>query len=184
MLVRNQVQRLLVHRALGDRLLAVGSDLLPAEAEEPPFLGARVALQPLLEQPRDRALGAADRPVQEQHTPLGAVAVGGALEDVDQVDHRPFQAIDRILAGVVGILEELVAEPLLLVDDDLFGAVARDHVVNALVGGPGHVGIASDNVEVLGKATGPVLLLIIVKVLATRDQRDQIRSCGHEKSPS
>src|SRR5271157_6048924 len=109
-----------MHRALGDRLLTVGSELLPAEAEKSPRLDARVALQPLLDQPRNGALRASYRPVQEQHTPLGAVAVRGALEDVDQVDHRPFQAINRIFAGVVGILEKLVPQQLLLVDSDLF----------------------------------------------------------------
>ena len=153
MLLRDQVQRLLVHRAVGEDLLAVGAFLLPAEAVEASLVDARIALQPLLEQPRQRALGAADRPVQEQDAPLRSVAVGGALEDVDQVDQGPFQAEDGVLAVVFRVLEELVADQLLLVDHDLLGAVADDHVVDPLVGRAGHLGIALDDVEILGRTS-------------------------------
>ena len=82
------------------------------------------------------------------------------------------------------ILEELVADQLLLVDDDLLGAVADDHVVDPLVGGPRDLGIVLHDVEILGERAGPVFLLVVVQVLATGDQRDQIRSGGHEMFPS
>ena len=82
------------------------------------------------------------------------------------------------------VVEELVADELLLVDDDLLGPVAEDHVVDALVGGPGHLGVAADDVEIFGEGAVPVFLLVIRQVLAAGDQGDQIRSCGHERFPS
>ena len=93
------MERLLVHRAVGEGLPAVEPLLAPAVGVEAPLVGPRVALQPLLEQPGDRALGAADRAVQQQDAALGPVAVGGALEDVDQVHQRPLEAEDRVLAA-------------------------------------------------------------------------------------
>ncbi len=122
--------------------------------------------------------------MQEQHSPLGSIAVGGALEDVDEIDQGPFQAEDGVLAVIFRILEELVAEHLLLVDHDLLGAVADDHVVDPLVGRPGDLGIALHDIEILGERAGPVFFLIVVQVLATGDQGDQIRSSGHETFPS
>ena len=120
-----------------------GPGSAPAEAVEARLVVPRIPLQPLLQQPGQRALGAADRPVQQQDAPLRPVAVGGAHEDVDQVDQGPFQAEDGVLALVVRVLEELVADQLLLVDDDLLGPVARDHVVDPLVGRAGHLRIAA-----------------------------------------
>ena len=184
MLLGDQVERFLMHGAGGVDLFAVGPFLAPAEAVEAPFVDARVAFQPFLQQPRQRALGAADRPVQEQDAPLGPVAVGGAHQDVDKVHQRPFQAEDRVLAVVFRVLEELVAEHLLLVDHDLLGAVADDHVVDPLVGRSGDLGIVLDDIEIFGERAGPVFLLIVVQVLATGDQGDQIRSGGHETFPS
>ena len=76
-------------------------------------------------------------PCKQEHAPLGPVALRGALEDVDQAHQGPLEAEDGVLALEVEVLEELVADVLLLVDDDLFGAVAEDHVVEALIGASG-----------------------------------------------
>ncbi len=73
-------------------------------------------LHPLLEEAGDGALGAADRPVQQQDPALGPVPVRGALEDVDQVVQGPVEPEDRVLALAHRVVEEAVADPLLLVD--------------------------------------------------------------------
>jgi hypothetical protein len=96
-LVGDQVERLLVHRAVGVRLTAVERLLAPAVGIERPLVGPRVELQPLLEEPGDRALGAAHRPVQEQHPPLRPVAVRGTLQDIDQVHQGAIEAEDGVL---------------------------------------------------------------------------------------
>ena len=83
-----------------------------------------------------------------------------------------------------GILEELVADQFFLVDHDLFGAVADDHVVDPLVGRASDLRLALDDVEILAERAGPVFFLVVVKVLTTGDQRDQSRSGGHENFPS
>ena len=55
---------------------------------------------------------------------------------------RLVEAEDGVLAAVSRVVEELVADDLLLVDDDLLGPVAEDHVVEPLVGGAGDLGVA------------------------------------------
>jgi hypothetical protein len=82
------------------------------------------------------------------------------------------------------VVEELVAECLFLVDHDLLGPMAEDHVVDPLIGGAGHLRVRADDIEIFGKRAVPVLLLIIGQVLAAGDRRDQIRSCGHQRYPS
>ena len=64
-----------------------------------PGVGPAVLLQPPLEQPGDGGLGAADRAVQEDHPPLGAVPEGGALERVHQLHERPVEAVDAVARG-------------------------------------------------------------------------------------
>ena len=122
--------------------------------------------------------------MQEQHAPLGSVAVGGTHQDVDQIHQGSFQAEDGVLAVIFRVLEELVAERLFFVDHDLFGAVADDHVVDPLVGRPGDLGIVLQDIEIFRERAGPVFFLIVVQVLTTTDQGDQLRSSGHETFPS
>ncbi len=122
--------------------------------------------------------------MQEQDTPFGSITIGGALENIDKGYQGPFQAEDRILAFVFRILEELVAGQLFLVDHDLFAAVAGDHIVEPLIGRSRDLGITLHGLEVLAERAGPVFLLIVVQVLATGNQDDQIRSSGHGVFPS
>jgi hypothetical protein len=120
--------------------------------------------------------------VQQQHATLGAVAQRGALEHVDQIHQRLLEAEDRIVPVVDRIVEELVANELLLVDDDLLGAEAEDHVVEPLVRIPRDLRIPGDDVEILGERSGPVLLLVFRQVLAAGDLGDQVRSGRHAVS--
>ena len=53
--------------------------------------------------------------MQQQDAPLGAVALGGRLEDVDQLHQRPVEAEDGVAVLVGELGEELVAGDLLLV---------------------------------------------------------------------
>ena len=173
--VRHQVQRLLVHGAL----VPGAAVALPGEGEEHALVGARVLLQALLEQAGDGALGAADRAVQEQHAALGAVALGGRLEGVDQVHQRPVEAVDgvAVLGGELG--EELVAGDLLLVLVHLFGAVREDHVVQPLVGGARHLGVLAHDVQVFVEGAFPVLLAIVTEVQLLADGVEDRLTCGH-----
>ncbi len=122
--------------------------------------------------------------MQEEHAPLGAVAVGRAFQNVDQVRKSALEAEDRVFPAVVGVVKKAVPSDLVLVHDNLFGPLADDHVVEALVGRARHARVAPHNVQVLGKTAAPVFFLVVVKVLTTRDQRDQIQSRGHVIFPS
>ena len=89
----------------------------PVEGVERALGRARVVLEALLQQAGDGALGAAHRAVQQEHAPLGAVALGRALEDVDQPHERDVEAEDGVAPAVRARREEAVAdEPLLVVD--------------------------------------------------------------------
>ncbi len=180
----NQMQRFLVHRAIGVSIRAVEPFLTPAEGVERAFVGFGVRFQAFLQEPRDGAFGAADGAVQEQDAALGAVALRGAHQDVDEVLEGFLQAEDRVLAVVDGILEELVARQFFLVDGDLVHAVAEDHVVDALVRGARDFGVGPHDVQIFAERAVPVFLLVIGAVLAVGDEGDQIRSGGHWWYPS
>ena len=114
---------------------------------------ARVLLHAPLEQAGDGALRAADRAVQQDHAPLGAVALGRALEHVHQPHQRDVEAEDGVAAAVLLVLEEVVADQPLLVVDVLFLPVRQDHVVDALERGAArHDGVLADDVQVLLEA--------------------------------
>ena len=101
----------------------------PVERVERAVGRARVLLDALLEEARDRALRRADRPVEEDDALLRPVPLGRGLEDVDEAHQRDVEAEDRVRAAVLLVLEEVVADELLLVVDVLLGPVADDHVV-------------------------------------------------------
>ncbi len=122
-------------------------------------------------------------PCSKQHATLGAVTMRGALEDVDQVQERPVEAEDRILTAGVGIVEEFVTDALILINDNLFGAVAQDHVVNALVRGSRNLGVRLDDRQVIRKAAVPVLLAIVRLVVTACDHSNQIVFCRHVRAP-
>jgi CrcB protein len=70
--------------------------------------------------------------VKEDDALFGPVALGGGFEHVNEAHQRDVEAEDGVLSPVDLVLEEVVADQLLLVVDVLFGAVADDHVVDAL----------------------------------------------------
>ena len=70
--------------------------------------------EPFLEQPDDGALGAADRAVQQQDALLGAVALGGRFEGIDQLHAAGVQAEDGVAVLGREFGEELVAGQLFL----------------------------------------------------------------------
>src|SRR6266568_4019061 len=84
----------------------------PLVGEQRTLGDARVLLETLLQEPGDRRLRGADRTVEQDHALLGAVALGRALQHVDQAHERDVQAVDRVLAAVVLVLEEVVANQL------------------------------------------------------------------------
>ncbi len=173
--MRDQAQRLAVHRVLEPGAVLA----LPGEGEEHALVGARVFLQAALEQAGDGALGRADRAVQQQHAAFGAVALGGRLEGVDQLHQRAVEAVDAVavLGGELG--EELVADDLFLVLVDLLGAVRQDHVVEALVGGAGHLGVLAHDVQVLLERPFPVLLAIVAEIDLLADGAQNRFARGH-----
>jgi hypothetical protein len=59
--------------------------------------------------------------VQEDDSALGAVALGGGLEHVDEAHQRDVEAVDGVAAPVGLVAEEAVAGDLLLVVDVLLG---------------------------------------------------------------
>ena len=184
---RHQVKRLLVHRAVVmDRLAVVVGLLAPGEGEERAVVGLGVRLHALLQEPRDGALGTAHRSVEQEDSPFRPVPMRRALEDVDQAGERLLEAEDRVLAVVIGVIEELVASQSLLVDERVFRSIGEDHVVEPLIGRARDTGIVAHDLDVLGEGPMPVLLLIIRPVLAVGDQCDQIRSGGraHERCSS
>ena len=122
--------------------------------------------------------------MQQEHPALGPVAMGGAFQDVHEVRERSVETEDGILSVVVWIVEELVASDFVFIDDHLLGPLAEDHLVDALVGGPGDRGVIADDIEVISEAAVPVFLLVVRQVLAAGNQRDQIRSCRHERCSS
>ena len=176
---RDQAQRLLVHRALeqrrpaGDVLQRLGQH--PLVGVERALGRARVLLEAALDEARDGRLRAADRPVQQDHAPLGAVALGRALQHADQPHERDVEAVDGVAPAVVLVLEEVVADEPLLVVDVLFLAVGQDHVVDALERGAGHRRVLADQVEVVLEGARPVELGVLLEVLQRRDLRDQRR---------
>ncbi len=166
----------LVHGAVDVGLGAVDLDFLPAEGVEGARVGAGVVLHALFEESGEGALGASDGSVEEEDATFGAVAVGGGLEDVDEAEEGFFEAEDGIVAVLDGVIEEVVAGDLFLVDDGFLGAEAEDHVVEALIGGAGDLGVGPDDVEVFGEGAVPVGFLVFGEVLAGGEFGDQIRS--------
>ena len=121
----NQPQRVLVHGAF----VPDAGICLPREGKQHPLIGARVLFQAFLQEAGDRALGAADRPVQKKHAAFGAVTLGRRLEGVDQVHQRPIQAVNGVAMLGGEFREELEARDFFLVFENILGAMRQDHVI-------------------------------------------------------
>ncbi len=174
---RNHVQRLFVHGAPLHRV-AGG----PAQRVQRPVVAGRIALQPLFDHASDRALAAAHRAVQQQHALFDAVALGGALEGVDQHAQRAVESEDRVASAIDWIAEKEVAGPPfaeLLVG---FRPVRHDHVVYPLECVASHPRVVPHQIQVFFKRPLPVLFAELVEVLALSDQRNYVASCPHGSS--
>jgi hypothetical protein len=190
----DEVQRVLVHGALfplalrhaarveGGRVVDLAE--VPVVGVDGAGVGLGVVLQALLEAAHDRGLRGADRAVEQQHALLGAVALGRALEEVDEAHQRDLEAEDRVVAVERLVGEELVADQALFGIDELLGAIRHNHVVDPLEGVAGHPRVARDQIQVVGKGSAPVERLELFAVLDLADklhQRDTC-SCGHGSS--
>ena len=183
----DQAQRLLVHRAREHAVLVVVGDAAGALQVDPvnvyrqPALRARVGLEALLEQARDRALRRADRTVQQDDAPLRAVALRGGLQHVHEPHQWDVEPVDRVLAVVDRILEERVTDEALLAVDVLVFAVADDHVVDTLERVARHFRPLLHDAQVVFERAFPVQVLVALVVLQRRDPRNQGlgRECRH-----
>src|SRR5262245_2105732 len=153
--LRDELQGLLVHRAVDELPLGLRP---PPERVERPLGPPGVVLDPLLQEPDDRRLARPDGAVEEHHPPLGAVAEGGGLEDVDEVLEGLLEAEEAVLPPADRVLEELVADDPLLPLLRLLDAVEVDHVVEALEGVAQDEGVPLDDLEVVLERPLPVLL--------------------------
>ncbi len=173
---RDEAQRLLVHRALEVRALRAGhADVVevgPVEGVERAVRRARVVLDPLLQQARDRGLRRADGAVKEDDALLRPVAFGGGLEDVDEAHQGDVEPVDRVGSAVLLVLEEVVANELLLVVRVLLDAVPDDHVVRALERVARDLRVLPDDLEVVLEGALPGKIAVEREVLHRRDLLD------------
>src|SRR5690606_5031919 len=173
----DEVERLFVHGARHDLLVhrAVGPLLVehPVEGVEGAFRRLGIRLQALLQQAGDGRLGGADRPVQEDDASFGAVALGGSLEDVDELHQGNVEPVDGVLAAVGLVQEEVVPDELLLVVDVFGFPMGNVHVVQPLESRTSDLGVLLDDAEVVLEGTLPVQLLIGFVVLHRCDSSDQ-----------
>ena len=188
-LERDESQGLIVHgarEALGlERREADAREVHPVERVEGAVGRARVRLDAELEQARDRALRAPDRAMEQDDALLGAVPFGGRLEHVHEPHERDVEAVDRVGAVPRLVLEEVVTDELLLVVDVLLGAVAHDHVVEALVRVARDLRPLTNDRQVLLERALPMQLLVQLEVLHRGDplgHPGHCRSLGHRFS--
>ncbi len=137
----------------------------PAERIQSAFVGRRIALEPFLEQPRDGALAAAHGTVQQQHAFFNAIALGGALEGIDELRDRFVQTEDRIGAAVIGIIKEAVVRLALPRHLERVRTVRHDHLVHALKRIASDARLLANQVQIGVEAAAPVLLAELVQVL-------------------
>ncbi len=183
--LRHEVQRLLVHGAGHDLPAALpvetGALHVPGEGVERSVRGLGIGLEPLLEEAGDGGLGGSHRAVEQDDALLRPVALGGALEDVDELHEGDVEPVDGVLAAELGVGEEVVADEPLLVVDVLGLPVAQDHVVDALEGGPRHLRVLTNDPEVVLERPLPVLLRVALAVLHRGDASHPAR-LGHAGS--
>ncbi len=185
-LLRDQLERLLVHRAGHGLVVDVALEHPrratqraeplphPGEGIEGPLRSARVVLEPLLEQPADGRLRGADRAVQQQDTPLGAVAQRGGLEYLHELHQRQIQTVDRILPAPNGVVEEVVVDDLLLVLGVAPAPEGGDHVIEALERIPRQGRVLRHHLQVIGERALPVKILVERVILAFLNVPDDV----------
>jgi hypothetical protein len=108
--------------------------------------------------------------VEEEDALVGAVALGGGAEEVDELHEGEVEAEDAVGSVVEGVGEEVIADALLLEEAVAVAAVRHDGVVEALVGVSDDAGILAADVEVFPERAGPVLVLVTPPVKLGLDQ--------------
>jgi len=102
-LLGDQEERFFVRGVVELVALGVGTAVLveePGEGVERAVLGTRVVLGAFFEQAFDGGLGGADGPVEEEDAFVGAVALGGGAEQIDQRLEREVEAVDGVGLGI------------------------------------------------------------------------------------
>jgi hypothetical protein len=120
--------------------------------------------------------------VQEQDALLGAVTLGGRLEDAHHLHQRRIQTIDRVGAAVFDVVEEAIADHLAFVLAVFFHPVRHDHVVHALERGTGDPRVLNDEIEILVEGSLPVQLLELFDVLPGLDETNDVVRGAHDSS--
>jgi hypothetical protein len=152
---RDEQERLLVH-GRGDHFTVH----VPGERVERALGTTRILLETPLQKARDRALGAADGTVKEDHTLLRAEPHGASAEDVDETRDRLVQTEDGVAPFVERIVEQEPAPGSTVLAR--LGAVQLDHVEQALPGVPTRERILLEHFEVLAERTFPAQGLVLV----------------------
>jgi len=150
------VQRILAHRAgklvideVVHFLFDITGHVHPAERVHRAFRSARIFLETFLQEANDRAFSAADRTMEQDDAPLGAVVSRGRLKDVHQVIQAGVDAVDRVAAAMGFVSEEFVPGDLLLMFDVFFDPIRENHVVNALERVSRNAGVLLNKLEVI-----------------------------------
>ena len=125
--------------------------------------------------------------MKEKDAFLGAEALGGGFEKIDEAFEGFVETEDGICAVLQGIGEEVVADDVLLEEGVFFGAVREDHVVDALEGVAHDFGIFGNDVEIVDEGTVPVLLAEFFLIQAAGDELEKsigIWHCAFSKKSS
>ncbi len=93
------------------------------------------------------------------------------------------QAVDRVVTCIRRVVKEMVMMFLLSPFLDNFHAVREDHVVDALIGGPRHLGGFAYDVEIFLESADPIFAAKLVAVLSLRDDRNDFTSINHRNAP-
>ena len=116
--------------------------------------------------------------MQEDHTSLRPVIVGGSFECIDEVIEALVDAVNSVAAAVVLVTEELEPNDLLLVLREFLGSVREDHVVDPLEGVAGDSRIVADQFEIVLEGAFPMQFLVIAWVVELRQCTENVRGLG------
>src|SRR2546423_14529989 len=102
--------------------------------------------------------------MKQEDASLGPITLSRGLEEVHELHERPLEAKNRIRAVIDWIAEKVVARVILFEERERLGAVAEDHVIDALKGVAGDRGIVVQDLQVITEASLPMLLAEAVLV--------------------
>jgi hypothetical protein len=156
---------------------------LPGEGVERAVFQRGIVFQAFLEQAGDGAFRGPHRPVEQQDALLGAVAVSGGAEEIDQVHQRLVQPEDGVGAVVDRVGEEMIAHVVLAANRVALGAEVQNHIVKPLERVARHRWVFRNQVEIIPEIPLPVLLLEAAHVHVARNDLDEFILGGHRPVP-